>query len=245
MSHDVLISYSTTDKTVAEAICARLEAESVRCWIAPRDITPGKEWGEAIMEAIAESKVIVLIFSADSNHSPQVKREITAAVNHNKLLVPFRIDGTLPDKTMRYLLNVSHWLDAMKPPMRDHIQHLVTVVKHIVDGQNTSDLSSDAMPRSNGTPTKRKYPFLVPCIILAAMVVGMMIFAVLPRPPQNHPAPITHKQPPPPPPPFRSEQGAPGPDHHRPPEPHWDMDHGRRSLADSEYNRRPPRPPRR
>ena len=41
MAHDVFISYSTADKTAADAVCAILEGNGVRCWIAPRDIMRG------------------------------------------------------------------------------------------------------------------------------------------------------------------------------------------------------------
>ena len=69
MAHDVFISHSTTDKTVADAVCAMLEEHQIRCWIAPRDITPGKEWGKAIIDAIGASRVMVLILSASANTS--------------------------------------------------------------------------------------------------------------------------------------------------------------------------------
>jgi hypothetical protein len=36
------------DKSWADAACAVLERHLIRCWIAPRDITPGDEWGAAI-----------------------------------------------------------------------------------------------------------------------------------------------------------------------------------------------------
>ncbi len=42
MEHDVFISYAHEDKAIADAICAKLEENKIRCWIAPRDITPGK-----------------------------------------------------------------------------------------------------------------------------------------------------------------------------------------------------------
>ena len=45
MAHDVFLSHSVKDKAVAEAIVARLEAESVTCWIAPRDVVPGRRLG--------------------------------------------------------------------------------------------------------------------------------------------------------------------------------------------------------
>jgi hypothetical protein len=41
MEFDVFISYSHQDKPTADAACATLEAEGIRCWIAPRDVAPG------------------------------------------------------------------------------------------------------------------------------------------------------------------------------------------------------------
>ena len=39
----VFISHSSKDKEIAEKVCLFLEANSVPCWIAPRDVTPGPE----------------------------------------------------------------------------------------------------------------------------------------------------------------------------------------------------------
>jgi hypothetical protein len=47
MPYDAFISYSNLDKATADATCAALEAAGIRCRIAPRDILPGAEWGEA------------------------------------------------------------------------------------------------------------------------------------------------------------------------------------------------------
>ncbi len=43
MAHDVFISHSAKDKATADAVCAVLEAEGIRCWIAPRDVLPSVE----------------------------------------------------------------------------------------------------------------------------------------------------------------------------------------------------------
>jgi len=75
MAHDVFISHSAKDKSVANAICAVLESRGVRCWIAPRDVLPGMSWPEAIVDAIEASRVMVLVFSAHANESKQVIRE--------------------------------------------------------------------------------------------------------------------------------------------------------------------------
>jgi hypothetical protein len=63
MAHDVFISYSNKDKKVADAVCSILENNGIRCWLAPRDITPGSAFAEAIIDGIKGSKIFVLIFS--------------------------------------------------------------------------------------------------------------------------------------------------------------------------------------
>ena len=50
MSHDVFISHAHQDTPTAEAVCAALERNDIRCWIAPRDVIPGMLWGEAIID---------------------------------------------------------------------------------------------------------------------------------------------------------------------------------------------------
>ena len=45
---DVFISHSSKDKKLADRICDELEERGISCRIAPRDITPGKEWAGEI-----------------------------------------------------------------------------------------------------------------------------------------------------------------------------------------------------
>ena len=78
MDFDAFISYSSKDKPAADAACAVLEGSGIRCWIAPRDVMPGGEYGAAIMDAIERCRVMVLIFSSNANQSPQIRREIEA-----------------------------------------------------------------------------------------------------------------------------------------------------------------------
>ena len=62
-THDVFISYSSNDKLVADMLCANLEARGVRCWIAPRDVMPGSEWGAAIIATAAVGALIYFILA--------------------------------------------------------------------------------------------------------------------------------------------------------------------------------------
>lgn len=137
MPYDVFISYSHKDKPVADVICANLESIGIRCWIAPRDIAPGMDWPTAISAAIALSRVMVLVFSADSNRSKQVGNEISLAFDNNLIIIPFKIDNTSPEPGKQYYLARTHWLDAMNPPTQEQIDKLVGYVKSFMSENGT------------------------------------------------------------------------------------------------------------
>ncbi len=129
MQHDVFISYSSRDREIANAVCATIEAWEMRCWIAPRDVVPGTHYGEALAEAIRTSQIMVLVFSASSNESPQVTREVERAVSANIAIIPFRIEAVRPAGSLEYFLSSPHWLDAMTPPLEKHLQTLARSVR--------------------------------------------------------------------------------------------------------------------
>jgi hypothetical protein len=135
MGHDVFISYSNKDKTVADAVCAKLEQNKVRCWIAPRDIDAGSEWGESIVQAINGSRAMVLVFSKSANESPQIRREVERAVNKGVIIVPMRIEDVAPTKSLEYFMGAVHWLDALTPPMESHLDRLSGIVQRIVSDE--------------------------------------------------------------------------------------------------------------
>jgi formylglycine-generating enzyme required for sulfatase activity len=132
MTFDVFISYPHQDKAAADAACAKLEAEGIRCWIAPRDIAPSADWAASIIGAIDSCRVMVLIFSSSANRSKQVHREVQQAFDVEKPVVPFRIEGISPEGTLRYYMGPVHWLDAVTPPLEQHLEKLVAAVAALV-----------------------------------------------------------------------------------------------------------------
>ncbi len=133
MAHDVFISYSTKDKPAADATCAALEAEGIRCWIAPRDILPGQEYPAAIVKAISETRVFVLLLSGSANASPQISREVERAVNRGAPVIPVRLEDVKPAASLEYLINTPQWLDAFTPPLEPHLAYLTRVVRTLLD----------------------------------------------------------------------------------------------------------------
>jgi hypothetical protein len=151
--HDVFVSYSSKDKPVADAVCARLEERRIRCWVAPRDIRPGMDWSSAIIDAIADSAVLVLLFTGNSNQSPQVLREVERAVNKGVAILPLRLEETGLSKSMEYFISASHWLDAIAPPLEQHLEELVTTIKAILNRRKMGASEAPAGPTAAAAAT--------------------------------------------------------------------------------------------
>lgn len=152
MAHDVFISHSSQDKTIADAVCAMLESRGIRCWIAPRDILPGTDWGESIIDGINESRLMVLVFTTNANKSSQITHEVERAVHKGIPIIPFRIEDITPSKSLEYFISTPHWLDALTPPLEQHLGRLAETVKLLIlklqkkevdDGMPDNDLEPD------------------------------------------------------------------------------------------------------
>lgn len=145
-SAPVFISYSSHDSAVAQSVCTAIEAQGTPCWIAPRNITPGGTWSEAIIEGLDGCSVMVLIFSSHSQRSKQVMREVSLATARDVSIVPLRIENVKPSGGLEYFLSSQHWLDAFPPPLTRHLSRLVAVVERCLSGA-TGPLTPPADPQ--------------------------------------------------------------------------------------------------
>lgn len=130
MEHYVFISHNSKDAHIANAIVHHLEASGIRCWIAPRDIGQS-DWADAIMNGIKQCDVFVVIISHNSIESSEVTKEVTQATRHCQYILPFKIDGEMLNQRLDYHLSPCHWLDAINPPLEDHIEKLKQRILHL------------------------------------------------------------------------------------------------------------------
>lgn len=145
MNPDVFICYSSQDMEAAQAICHVLEQNEIRCWMAPRDIPPGSDYGDIIDDAIKSCKVVVVIFSETAAESQWVKGELNIAFEEQKTIIPFRIDRTPLKGQNRVMLNKTHWIDAY-PDYKTKFNDLVKAVapaigKEVQFGPETAVIS--------------------------------------------------------------------------------------------------------
>ena len=187
--YDVFISYSFKDRQIADAICSYLEAQNLRCWYAPRDVRPGWDYRDEIMAAIGQSKCMVLIYSDASNHSDDVKNEVTAARKAKLPVLPFRLEDVEMEPVLAYYLNGVHWLDALKPPMGKRIHELYQTVSAMIDAAGAN--------ASTGTSSAPTVNLLIPAAAIAALALVLaLVFPNIGKNKQNaNPAEVTLSNP--------------------------------------------------
>jgi sulfatase modifying factor 1 len=184
MGYDVFISYSTKDKAAADAVCAALEANGVRCWVAPRDIKPGENWATSILRAIADSRMMVLVFSAHANDSQHIRREVERAVHRGIPIAPLRIEDVMPKDDMEYFLSSSHWMDALTPPLTKHLREFTQKVRGLLEvgGEPPGaapDLSSAVAERQTPAapaPRRGRVAMLLAVVLLAGLAAAAWAF---------------------------------------------------------------------
>jgi tetratricopeptide (TPR) repeat protein len=113
---DIFISYSSKDEAIARLACERLEQTGYTCWFAPRDIPAGEFFAGQIIQALRESRFVLLFFSEHSNASAQVLREINFAVSQRLPMLVVRLDSTLLNNDFEYLIRINQWLDVSHLP---------------------------------------------------------------------------------------------------------------------------------
>ncbi|MGO9471367.1 MAG: toll/interleukin-1 receptor domain-containing protein [Isosphaeraceae bacterium] len=134
--------HTTGSSPVVRLVWIGEECQSVGCWIAPRDITPGDEWGAAIVKGLNASRIMVLIFSGHANASVQVGREVERAISQGMTVLPVRIEDVPPEGVIMYALAGIHWLDAFALPVEQQLELLARSVKTLL----ANDAESPAAP---------------------------------------------------------------------------------------------------
>ncbi len=144
MKYDVFISYSSKDQKVAEGVCGYLESQGIRCFVAYRDIPRGVVWAAAIVDALDDSQMMVVIFSESFNKSKQVDREIELASENEMPILPFRISDSAFSGAKKYYLKNLNWIDAFPDPQKA-FGSLCDNVKRLIAPQG-GDVSTSSVP---------------------------------------------------------------------------------------------------
>ncbi len=111
MSANIFISFAAQDRKVAITLCQALESRGFKCWISGRDILPGENFQIAIVRAIRKAKLMLLVFTANSNNSEEMNKELALASQQKLTVVPLRIEDVAPNDAFAYEFATRQWID--------------------------------------------------------------------------------------------------------------------------------------
>ncbi len=125
---DVFISKSTMDDAIAFALVEFLEQNHISCYIAPRDIEPGRPYASALTGAINDCTMAILVASTNSNASEQVLNEIDIMSNKKKTILPLIIDDFELNDDLRYYIGRRQRVIAYSDNLEGHFPKVLDIV---------------------------------------------------------------------------------------------------------------------
>lgn len=112
MTADVFISFASKDRKVAMTLCQSLERRGVKCWISARDILAGENFQVSIVQAIRNARILLLVFTANSNNSEEMTKELALASQQKMIVIPLRVEDVTPSDAFAYEFATRQWIDA-------------------------------------------------------------------------------------------------------------------------------------
>jgi hypothetical protein len=137
---DLFISHSSMDVEWTRDLRRQLEAAGYTCWMAPDDVQGPTPWAEQILEAIEGCRVMIVVISRHANASAHVSKEVGAALEHDKPLLPIRTEAIVPTGSLNYLLQLVQWVDAFPGELAQHLDRIRRAVAYSIP--STTDPTS-------------------------------------------------------------------------------------------------------
>jgi formylglycine-generating enzyme required for sulfatase activity len=158
----VFISYARKDAGSVDAITRLLEEAGVSIWRDSDRILGGQYFGEAIVHAIAHSRVLLLMCSPHSFESDNVFREVALTWNYHKRYLPVWLTAPveIPER-LQYALATPQWVEAHSGPPQESLPRLLKALSAMgVDIEGPSQKAVTATPASGDRPRGEKSPGL-------------------------------------------------------------------------------------
>ncbi|NJD30512.1 MAG: TIR domain-containing protein [Gammaproteobacteria bacterium] len=106
---DVFISYSREDKDKVLDLATRLRAAGVTVWIDQGGIDGATLWGEEIVNALEQSKVLLLAITASAARSHNVAKEVVLVSERKGQILPVHLEPTTIPAGLKYpLAGIQH-----------------------------------------------------------------------------------------------------------------------------------------
>jgi hypothetical protein len=179
----VFVSYAPQDAAIANAVVENIEQHGIKCWIAPRDVTPGLQYADEAVGAIDGTKVVVLVLSEHAVASPHVGREIERVASKRRRIIGLRTDATPLTRSFEYFLNESQWIHVAALGMPAALTKLTQSVEQRLAPSSWVSPGLGADVRNPADPKRRLTYLTIKRVVTAAVffAIACLVVAVMVR----------------------------------------------------------------
>lgn len=161
------LSHASADAELAQQLCERLESQGVRCWIAPRDLTPGNPYSSEIVHGIEGSDALILLATATAVTSHNVLNELEQAHRLHKTLLTVMIGKPEISRQLSYYIARLHWIEAAAPSMESVAARLAQTLHGVSPWEKVASKPSIARSLEYGLWRF----FVAPALATAAVIL--------------------------------------------------------------------------
>lgn len=200
-NYDVFISYSRNDyvdkygnvipNNILSQIKATFIANGISYWFDEEGIYSGDEFSSVLTRAIRNSQILLFISSVNSNQSKWTSNEISTAMEFNKTIIPFRIDGSpYNDSVMMKIISLDYidctvnkekaitkLLRSVNHRLQTNDGYGYTKEEATVKSENKTDNLNHSTKNNKWTKIiiSRKFLWTIVAILLATIIGGGLI----------------------------------------------------------------------
>jgi tetratricopeptide (TPR) repeat protein len=185
-SRRVFVSHASTDRKWALSVCQAIEDRGTPCWISTRDVAPGENYQEAIVQAIRNAHAMVLVFSAAANDSDEIKKELSLASRYRVPVLALRLEEVEPGDAFAYELSTRQWIDAFDGWERsiDALAGRIGQFSGAAPGGTMG--AAPVAPRRAAPNSRRPLMLMAAGALIASLAAGAWWFRPQPAPATAH-----------------------------------------------------------
>ena len=168
----LFVCFSSKDEAVAREVVEALEASGLACWISLRDVLPGQNYQEAIVQALESASGIVFLFSEHSNKSQEIRKELSIGGSINVPVFPLRLSPIAASGALRYELAIRQWIDIF-PHRQQALAKLAQTIKDTIDRPEAAERRKPLIraAASGGSPAPKRSPSKKPAAAPPAPII--------------------------------------------------------------------------
>jgi TIR domain-containing protein len=156
-SSHLFVCFSSKDEAVARQIVGFLEERDLKCWISLRDVPPGENYQETIVQALEAAQGIVFLFSENSNRSSEIKKELSIGGGLNTPVFPVRLSPITPSGALRYELATRQWVDIF-PDAQQALEKLAETIRKVLADPGAAETEVPVRPAATPAPATPSQP---------------------------------------------------------------------------------------